>query len=70
MVETWRRFNIDDFRIRPSFYDGTQTLRMPPRPAERVPFIRGPIRFSWVALACSTWWVEKGPHRVARMVFR
>ena len=51
MAETFQDFDVEEFRLPPSLYGEIQTRQLPPRPGEGEPFIRGPIRFSWVALA-------------------
>ncbi len=51
MVETLQDFDIEDFRLPRSLYGEIRTRQLPPRPGEGEPFIRGPIPFSWVALA-------------------
>jgi DNA-binding transcriptional ArsR family regulator len=51
MAETLQDFDVEEFRLPPSLYGEIQTHRLPPRPREGEPFIRGPIPFSWVALA-------------------
>ena len=51
MAEGLRDFDIEEFRLPASLYGEIQTRQLPPRPAEGEPFIRGPIPFSWVALA-------------------
>jgi DNA-binding transcriptional ArsR family regulator len=51
MAETFQDFDVEEFRLPPSPYGEIQTRQLPPRPGEGEPFIRGPIPFSWVAMA-------------------
>ena len=51
MAETLQDFDVEEFRLPRSLYGEIQTRQLPPRPGEGEPFIRGPIPFSWVALA-------------------
>ena len=51
MVETRQDFDVEEFRLPRSLYAEIPTRQFPPRPREGEPFIRGPVPFSWVALA-------------------
>jgi hypothetical protein len=51
MAETLQDFDVEEFRLPPSLSGEIRTRQLPPRPREGEPFIRGPIAFSWVALA-------------------
>jgi len=51
MGEATQDFDVEEFRLPPSLYGEIRTRQLPPRPAEGEPFIRGPIPFSWIALA-------------------
>jgi DNA-binding transcriptional ArsR family regulator len=51
MAANLQDFDVEDFRLPRSLYGEIRTHRLPPRPGEGEPFIRGPIAFAWVALA-------------------
>jgi hypothetical protein len=51
MAETLQDFDVEEFRLPPSLAGQIRTRQLPPRPREGEPFIRGPISFSWIALA-------------------
>jgi hypothetical protein len=51
MAESLQDFDLQEFWFPCSLYGEIQTRQLPPSPAEGEPFIRGPIPFSWVAIA-------------------
>jgi DNA-binding transcriptional ArsR family regulator len=52
MAESLQDFVVEEYRLPPSLYGEIQNRQLLPRPAEGEPFIRGPIPFAWVSLAC------------------
>jgi hypothetical protein len=50
-VEIFQDFDVEEYRLPRGLYGEIPTRQLPPRPAEGEPFIRGPIPFSWVAMA-------------------